>query len=303
MSKKRYLKATEVEQIFNEARENDKEFMIGEKAIVKTIVETAKRNGRIGDKVLMVISPYYIHIPRWQRKADLARAREIGMHYDKDLWEVPKIVIINGVLMCVDGMHRILGALLAGITDIVVEVIEKTEKEAIELFLNQTNNRGKMSPSDYYNGAIEAEKPEYIAFRDVCHKHHVQIKGDDTLTEYKGIFTSLLDGTGTNVVVLDKILTLIHELGWNGDGSLSLSPSKAAYGSKVIRSLKALYAHYIDNEIEMEKILCERCSGMEYYMENIADKSQYKIFDFLMEEVKKGVEKRKSIKSVSKRTA
>jgi hypothetical protein len=148
-----------------------------------------------------------------------------------------------------------------------------------------------MTPSDYYNGAIEAGRPEYIAFRNLCHKHHIQIKGDDELETYKGVFTSIRDGIRTNIDVLDRIFTLINTLGWNGDASLSLSPSKAAYSSKIIRSLKALYSHYIGNEDAMEKALIDNCFGMEYYKDNIYNRTQYEIFDFLMVEIEKGVKK------------
>ena len=84
--KKRFLKAVEVEKIFDETRANDTDFCTGEVAIIKTIVETAKRNGRMGDKILLVIPPHYIHIPEWQRTADLLKASNIGANYNKYKW-------------------------------------------------------------------------------------------------------------------------------------------------------------------------------------------------------------------------
>ena len=255
MSKRRYLKATEVEKLFEQTREKDTEFANGETAIIKTIVETAKRNGRIGDKILLVIPPHYVHIPDWQRSADLARARAIGSNYNKYKWEVPKIVYVNGKLVGVDGMHRILGALLAGIANIVVEVLEISEKEAIELFLDQTIDRSSMKPADYYRASIEAGKPDYIGFRDVCHKYNVQIKGDDALPNPVGVFTSISDGTRANKEILDKVLNLINVLGWNGKETCSLNPSSAAYGAKIIRTLNKLYAVYQGHEDKMETVL------------------------------------------------
>lgn len=283
--KKRYLKPEEVEMIFNEARKKDKDFFAGEVSIIKTIVDTAKRNGRIGDKILLVISPYYAHIPSWQRKADLLRAKEIGEGYNKNLWEVPKLAYVNGKLICVDGMHRIFGALLARISNIVVEVIEVTEVEAIELFLGQTEKRKSMTPSDCYKASVKANKKEYIDFRDVCHAHNIQVKGDDELTTPIGIFTSISDGKRMNKETLDKILTLINNLKWAGKETESLSSSNAPYGTKVIRSVHKLYAFYNQNEKAMEEALMKKCKGATYYRDHLAGKIQTDIFDILDAEI------------------
>jgi len=301
MSKRRFLKATEVERLFEQARENDTQFSEGETSIIRTIIETAKRNGRIGDKILLVVPPRYIHIPTWQRSADLSRARAIGNEYNKYKWEVPKIVFVEGRLICVDGMHRILGALLANIPDIVVEVMEISEREAIELFLNQTVDRSSMKPADYYRASIEAEKPDYIGFRNVCHKYNVQVKGDDTLANPVGIFTSISDGTRANKEVLDKVLNLINVLGWNGKETCSLNPSSAAYGAKVIRTLSKLYAVYQGHEDKMETVLVSRCSGTEFFIKNLSDEPQYRIFDLLNTTIKNGAIK--SLKEINSKTA
>ena len=255
MSKRRNLKAMEVEVMFNEARKLDADFSSGEQSIIRTIIETAKRNGRMGDKVLLVIPPHYIHIPEWQRTADLNRAREIGTNYNPYKWEIPKVIYMNGKLYVGDGMHRIIGALLGNISSIVLEVMEITEEEAIELFLGQTKDRGNMKPMDYYNASIKANKPDYIGFRDVCHKHNVQVKGDDTLINPVGTFTSITEGIKTDKVILDQVLTLIDKLRWNGKETNSISPSSAAYGTKVVRSIKKMYAYYEGNEAEMEGTL------------------------------------------------
>lgn len=293
--KRRNLKANEVEAMFNEVRKLDADFSAGEQSIVRTIMETAKRNGRIGDKVLLVLPPYYIHIPDWQRKADLLRAREIGIGYNKHKWEVPKIVYTDGILKCVDGMHRILGALVAKIPDIVVEVMEISEEEAIELFLGQSNDRGHMKPMDYYNASIKANKPEYIEFREVCHKHNVQVRGDDALVNPVGTFTSITEGVKTEKRILDQVLTLIDSLRWNGKETNSLSPSSAAYGTKVVRSIKKLYAYHEGNEAQMEKALLSRCKGTEWFIKNLADMPQYYIFDLMNKVVSDAIAQRDNL--------
>ena len=279
MAKRRFLKPAEVEQIFDEVRENDKDFSAGEVAIIKTIVETAKRNGRIGDKVLLVLPPHYLHIPGWQRTADLLKASAIGAKYNKHKWEVPKIIYVNGKLYCADGMHRLLGSLLAEIPDIVVEVMEISEEEAIELFLEQTKDRSAMKPIDYFNASIAAGKSDYIEFRDICHKYNVQIKGNDTLENPVGVFTDIARGVDMDKKTLDKILNLINQLRWNGKENGA--GATTVYGAKVIRSIKKMYAYYNGNETQMERILMQNCKGTEWFIENLADMPQYYIFDTL----------------------
>jgi len=299
MARKRFLKATEVEKIFDEARERDMDFSTGEVAIIRTIVETAKRNGRIGDKVQLVIPPHYVHIPRWQRTADLLKASNIGANYNSCKWDVPKIICLNGKLVCCDGMHRLLGALLAEKTDVVVEYMEITEMEAIELFLNQTKDKNAMKPMDYYNASIEANKPAYVGFKEVCHKYNVQVKGDDALPNPVGIFTSISDGVRMDKATLDKVLNLINKLRWNG--KVNGNSATTVYGAKVIRSIQKIYAYYNGNETQMERILLQNCKGTEWFIENLADMPQYYIFDMLNKIVSDSLAKNSFIEKTTRR--
>lgn len=277
MCKRRFLRPEEVEAVFNDAREE--RFKANEVDIISTIVETAKRNGRIGDKVLLVIPPEYVHIPDWQRIADLNRAREIGTKYNQYKWEVPKVVYVNGKLIGVDGMHRLLGAVIAKIPAVVIEIMEITEDEAIDLFLSQTVDRNKMKPMDYYKASIRAGKMDYIEFRDICHKHNVQVNGDDALDNPVGTFLSITEGVNINKELLDKILTLINKLKWNG------TKSSVVYGTKIVRSLKKLYANHEGNEKQMENILLQNCKGTEWFLDNLVDMPQYYIFDTLSKKI------------------
>lgn len=137
-----YFTAEETEGILQ--YERTKIGFIGdvETTAVKTMIETAKQNGRFGDKVLMVINPIYIHIPIWQRKLNIVNALKIGTEYNKYKWEVPKIIYIDGKLKVIDGMHRIYGAIKAGMDAVTVEIIDGiTEREAIRYFLDQRERR------------------------------------------------------------------------------------------------------------------------------------------------------------------
>lgn len=69
--KRSYLTAKEAEQVMQETRNQDGFTGKNEKILVNTMVKNAKANNRIGDKLLMVIDPKYIHIPEWQRNIRL----------------------------------------------------------------------------------------------------------------------------------------------------------------------------------------------------------------------------------------
>ena len=300
MPKRRFLKPSQVEKMLNDAREIHGFNGEVEKISIKTIVESAKKNGRIGDKIILVVDPYQVHIPRWQRDLDLIRAREIGTRYDKNLWGTPKLIYCKGKLICVDGMHRIVGALLAGLTNIVVEIIEISEEKAIKIFLDQGVGRKNMSPTDLYRGNIEIGDKDYIEFRDICHKYNIQVKGDDKLENPIGVFTSILDGVRMDKELLEKILILVKKMRWCGE-ELKAS-SKSPYSSKVIRSIVKLYAFYEKEEEAMERILTSKCYGSEWFTKNVSDMSAYKIFDTLNEIIVEDLGS-KGLKVVGKRTA
>lgn len=306
MCKRVYLKAKEAEMEMQEARNTEGFTGKNEKMLIANMVKAARNNSRIGDKLLMVIDPKYIHIPDWQRRIKLAKAYEIGNNYNSYKWDEPKALLFNGILLCIDGQHRIYGAFKAGKEDIVIEVMECSLEEAIELFLSQSIDRTKMQPMDIYHAALAAEKPEYTALRDICHKHNVAVKGDDETENTVGVLTSISDGIGftkTKPELLDTMLGLLGELGWNGYAD---SYNGKAYTAKIIRALKALYA-YCDGRIpEMEAALLKHCKGTEYFVENIMDKTQAQIFDYLSEIVRYEMEspftekKRKSTKKTTK---
>jgi len=252
MNKKVYLTAMEVERELEEARKKKGFVLEVEKMAIETMVETARQNGKFGDKILLVTSPVYIHVPSWQRKLNIPRAQNIGNTYNKYKWEVPKLLYHNGKLLCIDGMHRLYGAFLGGVENVTTEIItDLTEAEAIDIFLEQSLDRKKMSPVDIYGAAIEAGKPEYIKLRDICKKNNVRIKGDKTVVNPIGIFTSISDGVSlarNNPELLDRILKLIGKLQWNGG---NIYEGKA-YSAKVIRVLKRLYAYHEGEEKLLE---------------------------------------------------
>lgn len=290
MTKRVRLTSIEVEAEMQKARECrviDGELIpfIGgvEKTYTKDAVVQAKTNGRQHDKMTLVVNPLYIHIPEWQRDVRIDRALCIGNNYNSAKWETPKIICISGKFYVVDGQHRIYGTFKSGIECVVVEYLDITEKEAIDLFLNQTKERTGMTQADYYKAAIAGEKPDYLQFRDICKKNNVRIKGDttDTVKNPVGIFTSLSDGIGlvnSNPELLNRILRLIGKLQWNGGEVLS---EGKAYSAKVIRVLKKLYAYYDGREKELESILLNNCKGAVYFRNNLYEKWQDSLFDFL----------------------
>lgn len=282
MSKRVYLSPIEAEEILQKERNNHGFYGKAEEFATKQMVDAAKKNSRIADKLLTVLSPYQIHIPSWQRKLNLPRAQAIGNEYNPYKWEVPKVIYVNGKFICIDGMHRIFGAHLGKIEDIIIELITNlTEKEAINLFLEQGTDRKYMSPVDTYSAAIEAEKPEYIALRTICAKNHVRVKGDDnTLKNPVGVLTSISDGVSmakTCPEILDRILSLIEKLQWNGTNVYE----GKAYSAKVLRVLKKLYAYYDGKEDVLENTLLNTCKGTQYFNDTLVEKWQDTLFDYL----------------------
>ena len=244
-----------------------------ERLTVKNCLEQARITGKIADKIILVINPLYIHIPFWQRSLDTRRAVDIGINYLSAKWELPKVYYRDGKLYAADGMHRLFGAFLAKKETVAMEFIDVTEIEAIMLFLNQTTDRRKMSPSDILKAAIQAEIPEWVEFQQVCHENGVNIKGDcDNINNSVGTFTPILDGVKeckSTPERLDTMLKLLKDLQW-GEGS---------YNSKVIRSLKNLFAFY--GTSRTQSVLLDKCKGREYFEAFISPKKQYATFDYL----------------------
>lgn len=144
MCKRVYLKAKEAEMEMQEARNAEGFTGKTEKLLIANMIKAAKNNSRIGDKLLMVVDPKQIHIPEWQRRIKLARAYSIGNNYNSYKWDEPKVLSYKGILLCIDGQHRIYGAFKAKKEDVVVEVMECSLEEAIDLFLSQGIDRTKM---------------------------------------------------------------------------------------------------------------------------------------------------------------
>lgn len=284
--KKVYLKAKEVEREMQEARNAEEFTGKTEKTLISNMIKNAKRNSRVGDKLLLVVDPKYIHIPEWQRRMKIDRALVIGNEYNSYKWDEPKVLLYKGTLIVIDGQHRIYGAYKAKREDVVVEVMECSLEEAIDLFLSQSSDRSKMQPMDIYHAALAAGKPEYIKLRDICHENNVAVKGDDMDENTVGTLTSITDGikmAKSNPKLLDRMLKLLGKLQWNGYAD---SYNGKAYTAKIIRALKALYAYCEGRCDEMEEALLERCKGTEFFVENVMDKTQAQIFDYLAEIVR-----------------
>ena len=282
-----YLKAKEAEKEMQEAREEKKFVGENEKLLIENLVKTEKSNSRIGDKLLMVIDPMEIHIPEWQRRIKLERAYSIGNNYNSYKWDEPKVLLYKGILLCIDGQHRIYGAFKAKKDAVVVEVMECSLEEAIDLFLSQSSDRAKMQPMDIYHAALAAKKPEYVALHDICKKHNVAIKGDDETENVVGTFSSISDGInwikGGKAELLDSMLGLLGKLEWNGYAD---TYNGKAYTAKIIRALKSLYAYCEGRTDEMEEAMINRCKGTEFFVDNIMTKTQAQIFDYLSEIVR-----------------
>ena len=274
----KYMTAKEAEMEMNEARKVRNLTGNIEEAIVSNMVENAKMSSMIGDKLQIVINPVYIHIPEWQRRIDITRAMAIGTGYNKYKWDVPKVLYNKGKLWVIDGQHRIYGAFKANKTGVVVEILECSMEEAIKIFINQSNDRKRMSPSDVYFAALEAKDEVFVKLSEVCHKHGVAIKGE-YLPNAVGTYSTIKDViTGMPIETVDKILGLLGKLQWNGYAD---TYNGRAYGAKFIRAFRALYGYYNGRTEEMENIIIKNCKGTEWFVNNVMDMAQGQVFDYL----------------------
>ena len=283
---KNYLTAKQVEGVLQTCREKQDYFGKVEREVTRAVVATGKRNSNIPGKVIVCINPYQVHIPTWQRSLSISAATEIGRNYDPNKWELPKVLYLegSGKLVCVDGMHRIYGAFLAKIDAVPVELLlNVTEKEAINLFLAQTNRR-KMSPADTYKAGLKAKREDCVNLKEIASRYRVAVKGDDeTVKNPVGVLTAVSDGmklAKNQPSLLDRILETITDLNW-----ASGKYSSKAYSAKVIRSLKALYSKYSGSETLVDEALLSTVKGSEYFATNLALLGQEKLFDTLVEAV------------------
>lgn len=286
MCKRNFLFPEEAEKEVNELRKAEGIDEKTEKLIVKDLVKNAEVNSRIGDKVLICINPKYIHYPEWQREIRLPKAFDIGNNYDSRRWGLPLYWKYKGLLWAIEGQHRTYGALKAGKESIVGEVIECPLEEAINLFVNQTKDRTQIQPKDTYRASVVGGDEDYIMLRDICHKHNLAVKGDRNKDNTVGTLTSISDGITLiriNPELLDSMLNILGKLEWNGYAD---SYNGKAYTAKILRALKALYAYCEGRTDEMEEALIARCKGTEFFVNNIMDKTQAQIFDYLSDIVK-----------------
>ena len=278
---RKYVEAKIIEAEMQEARRIEDFVGKVEQITIEQMVRNAKANSRFGDKVLTTINPLHVHIPEWQRMCDVLSAQEIGTAYNPYKWEVPKLLYIDGTLVCVDGMHRIYGAFKSKLNGVVCEIIECTLNEAIDLFLDQTNDRRKMTPTDYYRAALANGDENYINLKAICNKYNVAVKGD-SIENQIGIFTPITDGIRSikrnGNGLLEEIIKLITDLNWNGYAD---TYNGKAYTAKFIRVFHSLFAYYEGRTEEMKKILLEKCFGTEFFVENIMELTQAQIFDKL----------------------
>lgn len=292
MSRNGKLEPMEVETMMNEARMLNNIIEVGERMIVSDKMEEArsKHDGR--EKAIISINPLLIHVPDWQRDLTVNTAKKIGAEFSPYKWDLPKIMHKDNKFYVVDGMHRVIGAYFGNMKLIQVEVlIGITEAEAVDLFLSQQDDRKNMTPVDTYSAALVAKKEEYVRLKAICDRNHVAVKGDRNPVENPiGVLTSISDGVKMSKFcpdLLDRILKLIVNLQWNGGKSYR---EGKAFSAKVIRVFRKLYAYYAGRETDMERVLLNNCKGSKYFNDNLSEKWQDSLFDFLSDVIEKNID-------------
>lgn len=292
MSRNGKLEPMEVETMMNEARMLNNIIEVGERMIVSDKMEEArsKHDGR--EKAIISINPLLIHVPDWQRDLTISDAKKIGAEFSPYKWDLPKIMYRNDKFYVVDGMHRVIGAYFGNMKLIQVEVlIGITEAEAVDLFLSQQDDRKNMAPVDTYSAALVARKEEYVRLKAICDRNHVAVKGDRKPVDNPiGVLTPISDGVkmAKNCPdLLDRILKLIVKLQWNGGKSYR---DGKAFSAKTLRVFKKLYSYYAGRETDMERVLLNNCKGSKYFNDNLSEKWQDSLFDFLSDVIEKNID-------------
>lgn len=292
MSRNGKLEPMEVETMMNEARMLNNIIEVGERMIVSDKMEEArsKHDGR--EKAIISINPLLIHVPDWQRDLTVNTAKKIGSEFSPYKWDLPKIMHKNNKFYVVDGMHRVIGAYFGNMKLIQVEVlIGITEAEAVDLFLSQQDDRKNMTPVDTYSAALVAKKEEYIRLKAICDRNHVAVKGDRNPVENPiGVLTPISDGVKMSKFcpdLLDRILKLIVKLQWNGGKTYR---EGKAFSAKVLRVFRKLYAYYSGRETDMERVLLNNCKGSKYFNDNLLEKWQDSLFDFLSGVIERNID-------------
>ena len=62
-----------------------------------------------------------------------------------------------------------------------------------------------------------------------------------------------------------------------------------AFSAKVLRVFKKLYAYYSGRETDMERVLLNNCKGSKYFNDNLSEKWQDSLFDFLSDVIEKNI--------------
>lgn len=292
MSKRERMLPKELEEMMNEARMLNNIIEAGEKMIVSDKMEEArsKHDGR--EKAIISINPLLVHIPEQQRELRVSISKKIGSEFNPYKWDLPKVVLRDGKFYVIDGMHRIIGAYFGNMKLVQVEVlIGITEADAVDLFLSQQNDRKRMTFADTYSAALVLRKEEYVILKSICDRNHVAIKGDRNPVENPiGVLTSLSDGVKMAKLcpdLLDRILNLIVNLQWNGGKSYR---DGKAFSAKVIRVFRKLYAYYAGRETDMERVLLNNCKGSKFFNDNLSEKWQDSLFDFLSDVIEKNID-------------
>lgn len=118
----------------------------------------------------------------------------------------------------------------------------------------------------------------------------LQVKGDQNPIENPiGVLTSISDGitlVKTVPDIFDRMLSLLENLQWNAGNNAN----GKVYSAKILRVFKKLYAYYIDRQDEMENVLLTVCKGSTYFNDNIIEKYQDTIFDFLSDVIERNID-------------
>ena len=216
-----------------------------------------------GVKKYIHINPVYVNVAtEIQRELDMLIARGLAESFDENLYDPIKVAFISGKLYVVDGNHRLIACILRGEGLTQMELLNVgSVEEAANIFAAQTAGRKNPTVADLYRAEIIKGNEEMKTLRDVFqNKNNIQITEDaEKLNNPAGYVRpsrSLIRLINRNKDLLEKIITLLKDIGWNGGRN-------NVFKITVFNAIIKMVSNY--GEERVFKALRENVNGAQFY--------------------------------------
>ncbi len=147
--------------------------------VKEIIAQNVVANGTIamGGKKFAQVAPEILCIPpEYQRLSNLNQAVKIAKEWSARQYTPPKVSYRDKKLMAIDGQHTAMAAILAGVDNIAIDLIEGiTAYEEAKLFDTQDDNKVRVNWYSKYRSMLFRREPIAVALDDLCTKYSLHI--------------------------------------------------------------------------------------------------------------------------------